>query len=893
MFALDRPDYRHELLSIPLCTQLVRKLPAREKDEWVRQIEREQVSEDVSGLAEWAQARAKTMRKRERYNEQPASPAKSSFSRGLVQTQSRPQRYQTMITTTSSASLPVKCSLCERDHSEVKCPTFLAATIDKRWDIVKAKKVCFGCLKRGHQRRQCRLSSRCGVDSCGKGHHYLLHATEPKEGLKPQEPQIVELPTENKGVRCGKAQGNVTGTSKVALKTVTVPFVSDSGQIIMGLVLLDRGSETTLIRTGFAAQLGIQGPKQNLTVDAVGGVTTTVKSQRVRLPFAPSVTKANVNAWTMKNICAPVDAINWPEVKQHYVHLRDVPVESFGDGTVDVLLGLDAAALMAPVEVRRGEHSEPYAELTPLGWVIAGPVSTTASDPGKRILRVQVIEPEDDVNYQLRKFWDIDVFGVRVETAPPYTRTEQRVMDMLNKTCRRVGSGYELGLLWKANRPPLPDNYDTALKRLESVERRLQREPKLAEGYRKASDAYIGKGFARRLSEQERLMDGERWFLPHHPVISPHKPLPRVVFDSASKHEGICLNNCLETGPSLHNDLPGILLRFREKYVALSGDVSDMFCHVRLRQEDCKYHQYLWRGMDTKRPPDVYEMNCLVFGDKSSPCEANFAVRRTTEDNQEEWPTAAAVVRRVIFLDDLYTSCGSETEAVTLREDVTALMAKGGFPMRKWISSSPDVLATVPAAERAVPNNCLESGELPSGRALGIRWDPKSDSLGLALPHIDSPPAQNTKRGILKKLAGLYDPLGWASPFVIRAKVMLQRTWSRGLGWDDPLPADMTAEWAKWEEEITALKSFTVPRYIYRQPGKIWKQLVLFCDASEVACAAAAYMCAASTDGETVCHLLMAKTRPMPLKTISIPRGELVGCQLAVRLARPFVSSWI
>ena len=119
------------------------------------------------------------------------------------------------------------------------------------------------------------------------------------------------------------------------------------------------------------------------------------------------------------------------------------------------------------------------------------------------------------------------------------------------------------------------------------------------------------------------------------------------------------------------------------------------FCHVRLRQEDCKYHRYLWRDMDTKRPPDVYEMNCLAFGDKSSPCEANFAVRRTTEDNREEWPTAAAVVRRDNFVDDLYTSCGSETEAVTLREDVTALMAKGGFPMRKWISSSPDVLVTV------------------------------------------------------------------------------------------------------------------------------------------------------------------------------------------------------
>ena len=103
--------------------------------------------------------------------------------------------------------------------------------------------------------------------------------------------------------------------------------------------------------------------------------------------------------------------------------------------------------------------------------MIAGPVSTTASGPGKRILRVQWIKPEDDVSYQLRKLWDIDVFGVRVETAPPYTRRKQRAMDMLNKTYRRVESGYKLGLLWKADRPPLPDNYDTALKRLESVSR--------------------------------------------------------------------------------------------------------------------------------------------------------------------------------------------------------------------------------------------------------------------------------------------------------------------------------------------------------------------------------------------------------------------------------------
>ena len=89
--------------------------------------------------------------------------------------------------------------------------------------------------------------------------------------------------------------------------------------------------------------------------------------------------------------------------------MRDVPVASFGDGTVDVLLGLDAAALMVPMEVRRGHNSEPYAELS---WVIAGSVSI-ASVPGKRVLRVRVNESEDDLAATScascwdGKFWEV------------------------------------------------------------------------------------------------------------------------------------------------------------------------------------------------------------------------------------------------------------------------------------------------------------------------------------------------------------------------------------------------------------------------------------------------------------------------------------------------------
>ena len=74
--------------------------------------------------------------------------------------------------------------------------------------------------------------------------------------------------------------------------------------------------------------------------------------------------------------------------------------------------------------------------------------------------------------------------------------------------------------------------------------------------------------------------------------------------------------------------------------------------------------------------------------------------------------------------------------------------------------------------------------------------------------------------------------------------------------------------------------------YIYRQSGDMCeKLLIVFCDASEEACAAVAYTRTTSTDGDVVCNLVIAKTRLMPLKPISIPRGELMASQLAVRLA--------
>ena len=139
------------------------------------------------------------------------------------------------------------CPLCDKKHTEVHCPLFFNSSVEKRWEIVKNKRVCFGCLKPGHQRRLCTKASKCGVDSCDKGHHHLLHSSKPNNEKPSNDPP--ETPELHKAVHCGKTQTSTPISERViALKTVSVPFVDDSGRVVKGLVLLDSGSESTLVR---------------------------------------------------------------------------------------------------------------------------------------------------------------------------------------------------------------------------------------------------------------------------------------------------------------------------------------------------------------------------------------------------------------------------------------------------------------------------------------------------------------------------------------------------------------------------------------------------------------------------------------------------------------------
>ena len=87
--------------------------------------------------------------------------------------------------------------------------------------------------------------------------------------------------------------------------------------------------------------------------------------------------------------------------------------------------------------------------------------------------------------------------------------------------------------------------------------------------------------------EEAKIATPKTWYLPHHAVLNPNKPgKVRVVFDAASKFDGVSLNDNLLTGPDLLNNLVGILLRFRSGKIGVMADVQQMFHQVRVCEED-------------------------------------------------------------------------------------------------------------------------------------------------------------------------------------------------------------------------------------------------------------------------------------------------------------------
>ena len=147
-------------------------------------------------------------------------------------------------------------------------------------------------------------------------------------------------------------------------------------------------------------------------------------------------------------------------------------------------------------------------------------------------------------------------------------------------------------------------------------------------------------------------------------------------------------------------------------------------------------------------------------------------------------------------------------------------------------------------------------------------------------------PVKMTKRIILRQVAKIFDPIGFAAAFVIRAKISLQQLWQLGLDWDDEPPPTVQDNWTSLFQEMKELNKVSFERCLTATNAMQPPMLCVFADASQHAFGACAYVRQRKDDDTYEAKFIAAKSRVAPLKQLTIPRLELQAAVLASRLAK-------
>ena len=655
-----------------------------------------------------------------------------------------------------------------------------------------------------------------------------------------------------------------------------VRIVSD-GKEISTLAIVDSGSNITLVKRDLVDKLGIQSSPSPFTVNTLSGPSTHDKQVLCKFTLLGDDRRerVEVEALTVPSIPiknnSQVNLANWP-------HLKDLDLAQV-NGPIELIIGTDCPELFWSLEERRGGRKEPLARRTLLGWIVFGPSSSSQ-------VTVNMAQ-SDPLQKQLEKIWSSDFIDVR-NTDPVMSVDDKRALKTMQETVKIVDGKYQLGIPWSVDpKTSLPNNRSVAESRLRMLKRKFQANPKLAEDYTSTVEAYIAENQARLVTSSE-ANEPNQWFLPHHAVFKKSNPSKcRVVFDCAAQYKGVSLNDVILQGPNFMNNLAGVLIRFRKEPVAVIGDIKMMFHQCFVLPEDQQFLRFLWwPNGDTSKPAQVHAMKVHLFGAKSSPSVVNFCMRKTADDNEAMFSDISIdTLRRSFYVDDMIRSVDTVETAKKLIVDMRALLDKGGFELGKFMSTHRDVIDTVPEELRAksLQELNIEDATLPQESALGLQWNVEGDYFTYTIKLQDKP---STRRGLLATTASLYDPLGLIAPVLLVPKLIQQELCRLQLDWDDEIPEESVRSIKKWKTATTELSSIQVPRCFQKGPSSSSdRELHIFCDASEFAYGAVAYIKVNSEDGVFV-SLVMGKSRVAPIKTISIPRLELTAATVAAKMSK-------
>lgn len=256
----------------------------------------------------------------------------------------------------------------------------------------------------------------------------------------------------------------------------------------------------------------------------------------------------------------------------------------------------------------------------------------------------------------------------------------------------------------------------------------------------------------------------------------------------------ISLNDVQHSGPIVQEELTTIVIGFRECKYVLTADIKQIFRQISFNKVQWDFQRILWRK-DSSSPIKHYRLTTVTYGTRAAPFLATRCLRQIEKDNKEMYPTTCSTIIRKMYVDDVLTDANSVAEVRQLKEELTTLLASGGFQLRKWASNEPRVL--VPSDE-VLENKPIKTDKDP--KTLGLIWISESDVLRYSVTPTIFKRVTKSYRSILSTVSQIFDPLGLVGPAIIRAKIIMQSLWQLQLDWDESLSQDLHTIWIEFEQ---------------------------------------------------------------------------------------------
>jgi len=293
----------------------------------------------------------------------------------------------------------------------------------------------------------------------------------------------------------------------VALRTVPV-VLRHGNKSLQVNALLDDGNSRSYVNADVAAELGLVGKSQRIAIRVLNGKHEEFDTMlvAVQLNSIDGSIKKTLNVLTTNKVTGRMKTIDWTKHCHRWNHLKHIPFPKVGHcPLVDLLIGIDYADL----------HSSKK----------RGPWSTRSTSRTPNTTRLDMHWNFGRVSHFLRVMRRATLtllcgsFGKLNPCSVVISKCQLKTKSFLGKRspvlCYDRGK-YQIDIPWKDN-IELPDSYSMALKRLNSTEKQLNKNPDVATAHCNNIENYLNKGYTRKSDQVAEALDGtskyQHWWL--------------------------------------------------------------------------------------------------------------------------------------------------------------------------------------------------------------------------------------------------------------------------------------------------------------------------------------------------------------------------------------------